>query len=409
VDLFRSADPYGPAGSDLSARDVLKSGAERVDRELMDDPELQARMLAEMGWSFDGLGEYDRASRLLERSVELYRAHLGDNDERTLRAMQYLGKVYYRQERPEDAEAMFRGVVAGFEANLGPGHRRTLGSRLYLPEEMIDAGRYDDAILELEPVLADQVEMLGASDQDTLFTGVLLATALSHSGRKDETAPLIDAALAGLQLADDYDDGQAIRMMRLGWVCLFLGRLEDSEQVYRRVLDRREIALGQDHPQALQTRSMLASILSQQGRHDESTEESQVILEVRARVLGADHPDTLQTLSLLGDSLIDSERYTEAEEVFLSAVEGYERVGQKGFWPARTKLGLGRAIRLNGRLEEALTWSYQVQEYCDAELSDRHPVCNGNLRDIGHILQRLGDEEGVARIRTRLNALKKTK
>jgi eukaryotic-like serine/threonine-protein kinase len=47
---------------------LLDQGAKRVDRELAGDPELQGRMLDNIGKAYSTLGLYDQAEPLLERA-----------------------------------------------------------------------------------------------------------------------------------------------------------------------------------------------------------------------------------------------------------------------------------------------------------------------------------------------------
>jgi len=62
--------------------------------------------------------------------------------------------------------------------------------------------------------------------------------------------------------------------------------------MYRRVLDERRRVLGDDHPDTLASRAVLASLAARQGRHGEAEELYRQLLADRTRVLGAGHPDT---------------------------------------------------------------------------------------------------------------------
>ncbi len=70
VGVFSSSDPDEAEGETVTAREILDRGAERIERELGDRPETQARLLGIMGEVYSGLGLYDRALPLLERALE---------------------------------------------------------------------------------------------------------------------------------------------------------------------------------------------------------------------------------------------------------------------------------------------------------------------------------------------------
>src|SRR5439155_14460906 len=61
--LFRTSDPFAGAGAGRTAREILDSGAARIDRELAGQPESRAQMMLEMGRAYFGLGARDRARR----------------------------------------------------------------------------------------------------------------------------------------------------------------------------------------------------------------------------------------------------------------------------------------------------------------------------------------------------------
>ena len=62
VDLFKAADSeHGQP--DLTARDLLARGAERLTHALDDEPEVRAPLLEAVGWAYENLGQHDQALR----------------------------------------------------------------------------------------------------------------------------------------------------------------------------------------------------------------------------------------------------------------------------------------------------------------------------------------------------------
>lgn len=59
VDSFELADPSKTRGGQITAREILETGARQVSRELADQPELQATMLYTIGKVHSRLGLYD--------------------------------------------------------------------------------------------------------------------------------------------------------------------------------------------------------------------------------------------------------------------------------------------------------------------------------------------------------------
>jgi hypothetical protein len=69
VDLFRVSDPSESLGNSITAREILDKGAERVERELADQPDIQATLMDTMGTVYTSLGLYKPAVSLLERAL----------------------------------------------------------------------------------------------------------------------------------------------------------------------------------------------------------------------------------------------------------------------------------------------------------------------------------------------------
>ena len=63
-------------------RGILDAGAERIEKELAGQPELQAEMLTVMGRSYQRLGLYDKAQTLLEKALAIGRRSPGAENER---------------------------------------------------------------------------------------------------------------------------------------------------------------------------------------------------------------------------------------------------------------------------------------------------------------------------------------
>ena len=74
IGLLTSADPYRtPDPSDPDAQSPLDIAAQRIDKELADEPELQARMLTMMGRTYERLKLLAKARPLEERALAIAR------------------------------------------------------------------------------------------------------------------------------------------------------------------------------------------------------------------------------------------------------------------------------------------------------------------------------------------------
>jgi serine/threonine protein kinase/tetratricopeptide (TPR) repeat protein len=247
--LFRTSDPYAGGGG-LTAREVLDSGAARIDRELVTQPEARAQMLFEMGRAYFGLGLRDRARRLVETSLAIRRRASPDGRLEIARALDFLGLVLREQGELDAAEQAYREALTARRELLGAGHRDVARTLNGLAGALRAAGRFRDA---------DSVSRVAVA--------------------MDEARPEQNA----LDLAESLDGlADAVRER---------GDFAAAEQLYRRVLTLRRQTLGEEHPDVGRSLIQLASALSGVGQEALADSLFRHGLAVKRRLLGADHPD----------------------------------------------------------------------------------------------------------------------
>src|SRR5271169_1370660 len=71
VNLFKLSDPEENRGNQVTARELLDSGAKRLQAGLQDQPETKAALLSTVGAVYDSLGQYQDALPILDESLRL--------------------------------------------------------------------------------------------------------------------------------------------------------------------------------------------------------------------------------------------------------------------------------------------------------------------------------------------------
>src|SRR5262245_17288672 len=111
VDLFRVSSPGQSRGKEMTAREMLDRGADKIDKELADEPEVQGRLLYTIGRAYDELGQYSRAAGLFTRAVDISTRALGPDHPDTLDARNMLGVVNEHMGNYADAGRLYREVM----------------------------------------------------------------------------------------------------------------------------------------------------------------------------------------------------------------------------------------------------------------------------------------------------------
>ena len=345
--LFASASPR--LGTELSVRDLLDEGAERIGDELGEMPGVQARLLRTLGNSYIQLGDADRAEELMHRAVVL-ESELGEDRTEYVRALTDLGGVYHWSGRFSEAEEVFGDALGRlrdldaddprFEASLV----HSLGMARAAQGDWEGAIEHYRAALDLYgPEAPAEIGMVRAN----------LATSLTRLGRLREAETEHRAALA----------------------------------VFRRH-DRTSMAIAT-------VLNNLAINLSSQGRIDEAVAVAEECRLLRNN-LPMDHPDLAATDANLAAFLIASGRPEQAVEPARSATEAL--AGSPPATPAwiGARANLGWALAQTGELDEAEAWLAAVVHDCEGGLGAGHPVTARARTLLGETHRRqgrLGDAE----------------
>ena len=122
--LLTSADPFTIRGQsgEPTVRALLDAGAERVQRELAAEPELQAELLTMLGRTYRGLAEYDKAQRLLEQALASGQTAFGPDHVLVAQTLGYLGVVLTDKGDYAAAARTLERALRMRRSLLGPEH-----------------------------------------------------------------------------------------------------------------------------------------------------------------------------------------------------------------------------------------------------------------------------------------------
>jgi serine/threonine protein kinase/Tfp pilus assembly protein PilF len=329
IGLFDRSDPTLTRGEEVTARQLLDTGADRIE-ELDDQPRTQAAFMESMGRVFIVLGEFDRAEPLLEGAVAI-RERFGVEDELAL------------------AGALF--------------HQANVVDQL---------GRYVEAEEPARRSVEIRERLLG--DHPELATSLnTLGNVLWHQGRLDEAEAIHRRALAMREriLPPDHTDiGQSLH--NLGALRYFAADLAEAERLWRRSAEIEEAAHGPEDWNLATSLHTLAIVCSDQDRFDEALELEQRALAIREKVLGPEHPHVALSLTTMANILRDTGRAAEAEPFIRRAV---------GIMEAATGPQHGETLWMRRSLARTLTELERYSE-AEAELEDQITViANAELMD----------------------------
>ena len=346
TDLLQRPNPLVSRGDTVTVREVLDEGAARIERELADQPELRADLMAVMASAYLGLGHHAEAERLLRGALAERRRLFGDGHESVEHTLSPLAWALYAQGRYAEAEPLLREALALRQRRRDP-----------------------EAVASVMNGLGRVLWKLGRPAEAER----MLRDALDTSRR-----PGVDPQTATVTLTN------------LGHILREQGRAEEAEAVYRDALARRRAHWGEEHPEVAGAVVNLALALQSQGTLGEAERLFREGLEMRRRTQGPAHADVGIDLSQLAGVLLEQGQVGEAEAMYRESI-GIQRraldAGQDPTYLSETLHALALLLVATERraeaaalLEEAVALRQQV--YGDDDPCPCRAEMEGALRAV---------------------------
>ncbi len=324
-------------------------------------------MRGELAGTIRDQGRLDEAEQMYNALLKDRLELLGDRHPDTLITLSNLATVSARQGKNQKAESTYREALRVEQEILGVTHPSTVNIMHNLACSVFDREDYPQAANEFKAVLELQKKFIGPIHPHTMLTRRNLAVALRKSGnfeqgdkldnetldisnlleenRVSERLQTLDNLATGLKDKERYGDAEAIRRQELELrlasgedekgiqnnlnALAFLlgkqGKHDETEPIYKQVLDYRTVHYGPEHGETLQTLWNLA--LTYRDQEDFLNAEAKYVqlVGIQSRILGADHPTTLDSLKQLAWVLQQQQKYAQAEERYRFLLEALHK------------------------------------------------------------------------------------
>src|SRR5215813_6200496 len=145
VAMFEVADPGQARGNVITARELLDQGAEKVVRELKNQPAVQAKLLDTLGQLYQSVGLYDREQPLLEEALKLRRQTLGNENLDVATSLEHLAEVAYLKAEYVKSEPLFREALSMRRKLLGEERIEVAESMNNLGKLLVARGNFSEA------------------------------------------------------------------------------------------------------------------------------------------------------------------------------------------------------------------------------------------------------------------------
>jgi tetratricopeptide (TPR) repeat protein len=328
VSLFQVSDPGESRGNAVTAREILDAGAERIGKELMEQPLIRARLLDTMGNVYRSLGLYDRAEPLLREGLEVREAELGSEHPDvavSLTSMAALRRFQGRaKEGSRDAERAI-GILGG----AGAGEQiQAAWAHYYLGLNEIELGREDRAQGELKRALTLFERHLGRMSVPVAWCLNDLGNVYYSVGDLRNAQIVVEQSLTIKErLYDTPHPDVAVALNQIGYLYSKGGDYSRAKPLLEKAIAMSEATYGREHPVTANILQSLGELLLRTGDRTAARDLLHRALRIQEAKLDPGHYELALTRCSLAAIAAAEGNFDQADALYRQAVPVFDRRG----------------------------------------------------------------------------------
>ncbi|MFL6630173.1 MAG: protein kinase domain-containing protein [Vitreoscilla sp.] len=281
VQIFRASTPATSQGREVTAKELLALGSQRIEGALRDQPLAMAQLDDELGDIYNEMDDNPHALPHLDRAVATYErlGRLGSRD--GLSALFHRGIARLDSGRMDDARADLERCLRLGEANFGVRHRFAVAAREKLAFLELELGHYDRSLEIAREGLALPVGEDPTWDAlRRLRLRTVIGQTLTTMGRYPEAEATFARLLADAPGVPAFSVAdQMVVRLQLARAYHYDGDEREALRQTRALVPDMERVLGPHHLITRVGRQVMSQALAALGRYDEAIAVQQVNLE----------------------------------------------------------------------------------------------------------------------------------
>jgi serine/threonine protein kinase/Tfp pilus assembly protein PilF len=355
VNLFKLSDPQENRGNQVTARELLDSGAKRLQAGLQDQPATKAALLSTVGAVYDSLGQYKEALPILTESLKLQPL---SRDKSRVETLLELGRAHSGAGDLGGAEQPLQEALHLSQRDFGAADQESgralwaLGQLRYKQSRFTDANElYNRSLDILETTAAPATDVSALLDDlAQVYVG---EQQWALAKQTYERALQVDRRVLG----DDHPR-VAERLNNLAVVAQNVGDLKLAEALFRDAIRRYERTDGDQHPETGVARGNYGLLLQREGRLAEAEPFLRKALDVSLKLYGPDNYNVAYARVSLAMLLHDQGNLPAAETEFRQALAVYDKsLPSNHQYRASALMHFARLLVDRGKPDEALATS----------------------------------------------------
>jgi eukaryotic-like serine/threonine-protein kinase len=393
-DMLASVEPAVALGRDATMlREILDRAADRVGKDLKQQPEAQAQLQATIANTYLELGDFAKAEVLAGEALRIRRELFGETNELVADSLRGLAAVIHQHGKLAEAEMKHREALAIYEKLIGREHPKVAKLLYGLGGTLLEQGKHAEAEKVYREALA--IHRSQSGDEQLAVADLLneMVYAVHGQGKRSEAEAIGREALAlSRRLVGEEHPSVATALLRLATVLGLAGKHAEAEELCRQSVAMRRRLLGNEHAFVVSGMDFLAQIIARQpNRQAEAEVLFREVLAMRKKRLGNEDRTVGESLAKLASLLEKQGKLLEAEEMIREELAIERKLsGNEHPFVANSLVSLANVLNKARRPKEAEPLLREALEICRKSVGKEHGDTAAVLASLASTLQNQG-------------------
>ena len=275
------------ANGGTTARELLDRGAERIQTELSNQPEMRAHMLNVIAGVYVQYDLFEQAQPLLERALSENTQLYGSNSREVAETLYWMATLASHRDDNANAIELYKEVLRIRESLLAANDVSIADGLAAFASALLRSGDTQQAALIGERALDIYSRTVDGNDERVLTTLNVLIACAFNAGDLRRARALYEQLLPRIEHSLGVEHrNYAAALGNLGFVKVELGEYRGVEQELRHSIQLYEKLYGPDHGSIAAKWVVLAKLLHHTGRLSEASSMLQYAIDSQRRVTG---------------------------------------------------------------------------------------------------------------------------
>ena len=408
VGLFEVSNPFEGPGKDVTAREILDRGSQRITTELREEPEVRARLMDTMGRVYRSLGLYDKATELVQQGLDMRLKLYGRDSLEAADSLNTLGVLKMDKADYAASEPLMREALEIRRKRLGNNSTEVAESLNDLASLRFDMRDWKGSEQLYREAVAIHRKVLGSENLTVATSLNNLAMVLNYLEKRTECEALYTESLSiRRKLLGNEHPFVAQSLNNLAMLYLRQKKYSQAEPMFPEALAINRKAVGESHPVVGSNLNNLALLYLEQGQFPKAEEYYRQALALHQKMFGENHPKVAHVMQGLGEVLTKQRKFAEAEKSLHQALTLKLMTFDENHWEiANTRSLLGACLTDEGKYKEAEPLLVESYAIIKKEFGTQHDRTLKAGARLVTLYQKWGKNDRAARIQAELGFVK---